>query len=309
MSSSPTVTQDSWESRIQLAAQILGLSVQEIEEGLASKEIGIKNVPFALEMLSDEACFPFGAFAQVFHDQKGCDKGPVRWAYEKLRKPNGQTEKASKMDPETILLKEKYGYKAKLDDVPSEKLLEDYDPEKVQSPIARVLKSRYGDNAVIVLDPETNQLAIGETLDLMTEVDRGQPIPEQVMVNGVLVRPLAVGEQPKLIVPEDPMFAGHPLKRNRSTVNHVNWEDVPTTARQLSRIIVERGQINPNDRLAVASFIDLAKNGIDALKGIYPEAYLDFRERAEEGDLPKLVIDLKKAKAQHPFSVGRNRRF
>jgi len=123
------------------------------------------------------------------------------------------------------------------------------------------------------------------------------------------------------MVEEDPLFPGQPLKRGRSVNNRVNWNGIDIELRQLCRIIVEREEIDPNDKLDINKFMkmvsmsnDIAKasdgatTSISGLKTIYADAYLEFRERKVSGDLPKLTIAMAEAngKKQNPFGVNRS---
>ena len=308
---------DSWDQRIQLAAQYMGISVIEVETCLASETIGVEKEPFGMESLNEEI-IRFSDFSKVFADNQKVKIGRVRLAYNALTK--GQSSKTSlvkdSVDPDLAFLKENFGYDIKLDDISNEQLISMYEPNKLQHPVTRVLKKRYGAKRVIVLDPETGKIDIDATLELMSDADRnilvgGVSGGEPYSLNGVLVRPLAIGEEPVMIVDEDPMFSGHPLRKNYSTQNHVNWKDVGIPERQFCRIVVNRGEINAKEKLSVSRLLELARNGVLAMGEVFPEAYLEYRERKSDDSLPKLKIDLKKVwdKVQNPFNIGKNRSF
>lgn len=310
ISSSTQTTQDSWESRIQFTAQILGLTPEEVVESLASDEIGIDKEPLGLEMLSDENILRFADFSKVFRDGKGVKMGKIRLAYNKLIKPNGQSEKATKLDARTLELKEKFGYKVKMADAKNEDLLDFYDTARPNDPVTRTLHGRYGDTPVIALDPDTGEVAIAESLDVMTDVDRGIEPPDTILVNDVLVRLVAIGIQPDLELDEDPLFPGQPLRRDRSSENHISWKGINHEVRQFCRIIHEQDEIDRHNRLALASFIDIAKKGFIALKDIYPESNLIFRDRRKVGELPRLKVLLDGSnRKQSPFKISGNRKF
>jgi hypothetical protein len=97
-----------------------------------------------------------------------------------------------------------------------------------------------------------------------------------------------------------------PLRDGSSTVNFRDWSQIEHNARQLCRIIVERGEINPENKEAVLRLLERARN-ITALIEAYPEAELDFREKQQRDDLPKLKVPLgsTSGKPQNPFGIRR----
>jgi len=295
---------DSWESRIQNAATFMGLTTSEVEEGL--KEIGAEKEPAGLEMLSDEEVTPFGDIRAVFCDRLKIPIAKVRMAMKCLRGPKGSV-KTDTLDPEILMLKQKYGIKFKMEDVDPSELLEHYHPEQPNHPVTVALKKRFGSDAVIVFKPDSKVIDIEATANYMADMAQGLPLEETVESDGVLVRVHPIGVVPNEMVEEDPLFPGQPLKRGRSVNNRVNWAGIDITSRQLCRIIVLRDEIDPNDKLDINKFMKLVTKGIPELKGIYPEAYLEYREQKASGDLPKLTIAMAEAngRKQNPFGVNR----
>jgi len=308
-SSTISSTIDSWESRIQAAATFMGLSTKTVENGL--KSLGVEKEPSGLEMLSDESITPFGDIRAVFCENPIYGSIPiakVRMAMKYLRGPKG-SNKTDTIDPELIALKNKYGIRMKLEDVEPSELLEHYHPEQPNHPITTALKKRFGDKPIIVFKPDTKIVDIEETANYIADLEQGFPEQETIEVNGRLVRTYPVGQVPNQMVEEDPLFEGSPLKRGRSIVNRLNWAEITPDTRKFCRIIVERREIDLNDRFALGELFRLAKNGIEELKKNYLEADLEYRERAHKGDLPKLLMSMEETnKKQNPFNVN-NRKY
>ena len=302
-------TPDSWENRIEQAAIFLGLKPEEVEAGL--KELGVEKEPAGLEMLSDEEVTLFGDIRKVFGDDKEIPIAKVRMAMKYLRGPK-DSPKTDSLSTEAYKMKEKYGVKLKLEHIPTEQLLEDYNPNRSDHPITLVLKKRFGDNPVIAFKPDSTEVDIEATANYITDLDVGYAVEETVESQGELVRLYKVGEVPHQVIEEDPMFEGYPLKRGRSTINRVKWLDVPIEERQFIRILVESNEIDPNDRRDIRDILDIAEtDGIAGLKKEFPEAALTWRERKNMDSLPNLVMSMEQAtrvNSQNPFGI-KNRQY
>jgi len=302
-----TSTPDSWESRIEQAATFLGITPKEVETALA--DLGVEKEPAGLVMLSDESITPFGDLMKVFGDALGIKIAKVRLASKYLRGPK-DSPKTSSINPETIKMKEKYGVKLKLDHIPTDQLLEDYNPSRNDHPITIVLKKRFGDQSVIVFKPDSTEVDIEATANYIADLDQGYGEEETIESQGELVRLFRVGEIPSQVIEEDPMFEGYPLKRGRSNVNRVNWADVPIEERQFIRLLVETDTIDPNDRRDVKEVLEISSSeGMKLFKSEFPEVALIWRERKNLNSLPNLVMTMKQAsqlKQQNPFGINRS---
>jgi len=306
-----TSTSDSWEARIQAAATFMGLSVQTVEKGL--KELGVEKEPSGLEMLSDDSITPFGDIRSIFCDNGLFGKIPlakVRMAMKYLRGPK-DSNKTDSIDPEILNLKQKYGFKLKMEDIEPSELLEHYHPDKPNHPVTIALKKRFGDKPVIVFKSDSKVVDIDATANYMADLEQGFPEQETVEVDGTLVRVYSIGQIPNEMVDEDPLFEGKPLKRDRSIVNRVNWAGIEYAVRAFCRIIVDRGDVDVNDRFQVKELIQMASKGIPELKKMYPEADLECRELQKKGELPKLVMPMEEmnGRKQNPFGINKNRNF
>jgi len=313
-----TTSIDSWENRIKSAATFMNLTPEVVESSL--KSLGVEKEPAGLEMLSDESITPFGDLRTIFCD--GLIKVPiakVRLAMKYLRSSK-DSPKTDTIDPELVSLKTKYGIKMKIEDVNPVELLEYYHPEQPNHPITIALKKVFGDKKVIAYKSDSSVVDIEATSNYITDLAQGFPEQETIDSDGMLVRLYAIGQIPNQIIEEDPLFEGSPLKRGRSIVNRINWENVQLSIRQFCRIIVARNDLDVSNRFNLTEFMRLVKldsddfnknlhpNGLmPNLREVYPEAYLEYRELAQKNELPKLTMtmDQSNSKKQNPFNINR----
>lgn len=276
------------------AATHLGVSEDQLDEVLKTNGWN--------DYLGDQEIFKFSDFHEAFKDKP---IGRVRLAYRELT-VGGKTETAT--NPRLEELK-KLGIKINSSNVPAADLFNLYNPKLKDDPITQELKKRYGEKAVVLFKPGTNQVAVNETIGYVSDLDLGF-ITEQetVMVNGELIRPVPIGHIPDQVLDEDPLFPGSPLRNQRSIVNHRDWTNVTHECRQFCRIIVDRNEIDPNDTQSVVNLLKMATgpNAMDGLIEMWPGVRLAMKELETDGDLPKLKIrpGLKK---NLPF--GNNRRY
>lgn len=307
----PVGSQDTWESRINSASAMLGKSFQETEQIL--KSLGVEKETNGLAMLSDEEVTPFGDLRRAFCEESNVPIAKLRMAIKHLR-GSKEAEKASEIDPEVVMLQQKFGYTRKLKDVDPTELIEYYNPLKISSPIAKVLKDHFGDKNVIAFKPGTKEVAVEQTIDYISDLEQGLEVMDSVDVDGSLVKLYPIGVIPDQAVEEDPLFEGHSLRRGRSQVNHVNWTNVKLEARQFCRLVVKEQEIDPNDKLDVRTLVKLAEEGLASLKKVYPEVDLLFRQLTEDDELPKLRLKISEiqngssygGKKGNPFAINRN---
>lgn len=304
----PTVP-DTWENRIEQAANVMGLSPSEVETILATKGYEITKEPCGLQMLSDEEVTPFGDLRKLFCETNEVAVPKLRMAIRFLRGPK-DSPKTTEIDTDMVALQTKYGFRMRMEDLGAEELLPHYKPNK-KNRIYEALIKKYGTKAIIAFKPDTTDVAINETLNYIADLENDLPEEEAIDVDGELVKLYPVGVIPNQVVDEDPLFAGQPLKRGRSIVNRVNWSEIDHDMRQFARILVNRNEIDPNDRMHVRQLmVDLEE--VSDINKIYPEAYMEYKELKRKGDLPKLVLSLNEAstKRNDPFGVRNvNRRY
>jgi len=289
---------NTWESRISAAAQALNTTPEALEAALLA--MGIQKA-MGLEMLGDDDVFKFGDFREAFKDH---GIAALRMAM-KFLKGGKKAEDRTEVDPRTVQLTA-LGYKVKLDDAPTDQLLRLYDPAKPSDPVTNALRKRFDDKPVIAFD-NSGKVAVEATVEYVSGLEQGWPVQETIMVEGKLAKLWKVGEKPNLMAEEDPLFPGQPLRNGCSTVNARNWSKVDKRSRQLCRVILNRGEIEPNNPEAVLRLLERAELTSDALPKAYPEADLELRELEARSDAPKLMVPVggTAAKPQNPFGVKR----
>ena len=307
MNSNTSVT-GSLDERIQQAAQILGKSVEQVEQELTTI-LGPKSADWQ-GLIESEEFVKFGDLMNAFHDSS---KAPspiavVRKAVSVLRvSPENKQETLS---PRMAELKSMFGIKPTLATVDSADLFKAYVADKPSDPVTLELQKRYGDKAVMAYKPGTKDIAVEETISYITDLAQGLPEQTSIYVDGDLARLYPVGKAPSEMIDEDPLFQGQPLIRGRSAVNSINWEGVDLETRQLITIAVNRRELNNvYDRLAMIRLAkDAREGGYKTIKVVFPEAALAFNEMKEDGSLPKLKIRTNSQKGNNPF-LSKNRSY
>jgi len=299
---------DSWESRITEAAKIIGKTPTEVEAILNAKPYCITKDPNRLEMISDEEVVPFGDLRKMFCDDNEVTLPQLRLAMKWLRGPKNST-KATEVDTDIFSLHAKYGIENKIEDLDIELLLPFYKPNK-KNHIHDILINRYENRfgPIIAFNPESNEIAIEAIINYVSDLESGLPQEESIEVNGELVRLYRVGQVPNEQLEEDPLVPETPLRRGRSTFNRINWNGIQLETRQFFRVLLINGDINASDRVGLRTILT---KSIQDLKTIFPESYLDFKEKKLNGELPTLKVStsaISKSK-QNPFSIKTNRTY
>ena len=304
------LSNDSWESRIEQFTSVVGLTTEQVEQALAQNPFELtKETPYVLEMLSDETVTPFGDFRKIFSDNTNykISLPKLRMGIKFLRGPKEKREDASsKIDPDLLKLQTMFGIKTQMSDLEPEQLIPYYNPTK-QNIISETLKDKFGSKKVIAFYPSSKKVAVEDTINYIVDLQNGLPEENTIEVDGELVRLYPVGKVPNQTVDEDPMFHNQPLKRERSIINRINWDGISKPLRQISRIIIDTNEINPNDKIHVRLLMNDIREGMETVKKSFPEAYLKFREMQERNELPKLEISVNdvETKQNNPFGINR----
>jgi len=269
-----------------------------------TKKLGLIESIIGLEGLNDDEKVKFGDYREIMKDVPivivRMSWAGLRGAKKDISVHTGKG--TEEVDDRTAALRA-LGLKVRLEDADPMQLFKLYLPDKPSDPVSTALKKRYQDKPVVAFRDD-GTVALTETIQYLSDLEQGYPASENVMVDGKLAKLWPVGVRPSTMVEEDPLFPGQPLRNNYSTVNHRNWAKVSLCERQMCRIIVERGDIDPNNQDAVLRLLERAE--ASSLDVAYPGADLEFRERAKKDTLPKLKVELGAlTKPQNPFGVRR----
>ena len=306
MSTQNTSVPDSWESRIEQFAKIIGRSIQEVEAALAEEPLKLtKDETYILEMLSDENITKFGDFRSLFCDSKNVSLPKLRLGMKYLRGSKEQRETGTDtVDPDIVDLQIKYGFKTRFSDLGPDELIPYYNPEK-QNRVYKALKDIFGEKPVIAFKPDSKKVAVEETVNYITDIKDGLPEEKAIEVDGELVKLYSVGRIPHEVIEEDPLFEGKPLKRGRSIVNRMNWTNISKEIRQFARIAINRNDIDPNDRINIRTLFNPSAT-LKTLNEIYPEAHMEYKELKLKDELPKLQLSLDDVNgSNNPFNINR----
>lgn len=291
-----------WNSRIQSAAQALGIPPEDLTTLLDAK-IGIaQDADTGLDMLDDEEVFKFGDFRDAV-------PGPIaklRLAFKCLR-GGKKAEDRGNADERTAAL-QALGHKAKLEYAETAELLKLYSPEKTTNdPVTQILADRFEGRKIIAFKDD-GAIALMECVIYATDLEQGLvEETDAIMVDGKLTKLWPIGVVPDTMIDEDPLFPGRALHNNRSQINHRDWSNVPLATRQFCRIILTRGDINVENRDAVLRLVENAQGDTSKLAAVYPEADLDYREAKKRDELPKLKVALSaQRKPNNPFGIKRS---
>lgn len=286
-------------NRIEAASKLLEITEAELKSKLA--QMGLSEDDF-----NDDRVFKFCDlidFARSPFAQKPI--ATMRKVYHVLR--TGKLPGSGSAPPNDRVSDLKaLGYRVKIDDADASTLIANYLPGKPNDPVTVALRKRFNDQKVIAFTSD-GKVAIEETFNYIADLEQGFPPQDAIEVNGALERLWPVGVVPDMMLDEDPLFPGSPLRNNRSIVNQRNWSKVDFEARQLCRIIIDNDHVDTNDREAVIKLIERAEKGVKALQEIYPDDDLDFRELKKQNNLPKLKVSLqeKSKHSNNPFGVNR----
>lgn len=303
-SNASTAQVDTWESRVQNIANALGTTSEHVQKILT----GMGYDPATgLEMMDDDDVTKFGDFRDAFNpplpsplEGQTVDTVPLiklRLAF-KFAKGSKKTEDRTGVDARTLQLRQ-LGFKVSLQEANLALLLPLYLPGQPNDAVSLALKKRFHDQPVIAFKAD-GTVAVAETIAYAADLEQGMAFQESIMVDGELSVLLPVGVLPSIVLEEDPLYEGKPLRGGRSTVNHRNWTGINHEARQLIRVILERNEINVDDREAVIRLMARSAK-LPEMKETYPEAWLEFRTRKTADTLPSLKLVPKSAKPNNPF--------
>lgn len=289
---STTENTQEFESRITAAASTLGVSTDDLK-----LKLGVSSI----EMLDDDDVLKFGDLRELFKE-----KGPaaVRLAFKQLKGGKKSKREIEETGSGRIEELRALGLKVRLEDADPASLLKVYLPDKPSDPVTNALRKRFGEKPIIAFRDD-GTVALTETCQYLADLEQHFPERKEIMVDGKLTQLWPVGCKPYNVVDEDPLFPGQPLRNGYSLVNHRNWTNISLRNRQLCRIILERGDIDPDNREAVLRLLERAQEA--ELAEAYQEAELEFRNREIRDTLPKLKVELGLLtnKPNNPFGVRR----
>ena len=189
-------------------------------------------------------------------------------------------------------------------------LIEAFDPEESDNPVAEILKKKSKGNAFIVFDTG-RQVNRTNTLKLLQELKEGYPPRKDIDVDGKIKKVYKIGNLPDNFAEENPLYSGRPLRLDETCdQTGRSWSGIPLEVRQLIRLAVKSGEVEVSiDKAHDLLDVALQENAFDNLAKRYRNAAVKFDELEGTGDLPKLKVALGNAGNSHPFEGGRKVQF
>ena len=175
-----------------------------------------------------------------------------------------------------------------------------YDPEEPSNAVGRRLNTMANNEPFVVFESGRVVDTI-TTLKLLLEIKQSRLAGrERIEVNGDIRRVYKIGQLPDLMIEEDPLYPGRPLRPD-GTCDQTgrSWAGISMEVRQLIRLAVETNELDVSIESA-HNVMDLIMKGEDAAKRLrarYQKAAIKFDELNKCGNLPKLIM-----------SVGQNKR-
>ena len=287
------------EDRVAAIAAVLGKSVEEIWAILRDKDLGINALDDIQYIKEGQVLNAFGADLPK-EDPKRPSRAQLGKVVSLLYSKNPDLS-ATKDRLDALAIETGVDLRLGIKDLSVEQLVPYFDPTNPSDRISRELKTRFNSIPVLVFDPGTKNLNVAQTIVAMKRIERGAEPLKIILVNGSLVRPVAVGSTPDQFVDEDPLFPNQPLEEGVSVNNFIDWSKVPMNVRQFCRLLLETGVVNPRDEARIAELVKTIEHGLTALSSVYKSADLNFRERESEGTLPKLRIPQSGNRKNYPF--------
>lgn len=282
-------------SRIKDAAAVLDIKAEELAVKL--KELGIDDTPETMDIIEDDDVFQFGDLAKKLDTPVV----KIRLAF-KVLKGNKPSKQRQGVTEDTLRLRRLGVKEDSIKNTDLETLLKEFKMGKPDDIVTRELIRRYGKKAYIVPD-HNGRPDILETLGVITDMETGLDLPEGVRTKNGFMKLVVPGEKPDMIFDEDPMFPNNRLSTTqRSAVNHISYDGVSETNRQLIRLLVNKCVFDPSSKVAATLVVNQAKT--DELKELYCEEATELAKLIKLGRAPALKIDLETLrgpKANNPF--------
>lgn len=195
-----------------------------------------------------------------------------------------------KEDPITDPNQQKYTGKVSL--MTTRQLIELYDWEAPESPVARRLNTLAdGKRFLVYVD---NQKDVETSLQLFNELrDYGEK--DTKIINESVVPVLKVGERLNNVADEHPLFPGVALRPGGLSNAEFEWGKIPLNKKQLLYLAVQSGEVkNTQNGTSDEAYIyeHLERSTLSSLFRAYPKAAAVFANLESIDNLPKLKVQI-----------------
>lgn len=310
-------------SRCEKAAQILGISEQQVSDALV--KAGIEQSDDGAKLLDASTTTESVLAEEVLADLGPKLKRSAAAAILKGRDPFSSTEESSTATSSSGTTqtmawdgtKEALKSLVPVSQWKDRDVLEAFDKDR-ESQFEQELDRRAKGQRFIVLESGDEDASRGnEPIDIelslqLLKKTRRMKIPTIIPGNDQKVRPvyrvteLNIDERVVELCPvcREILFKGY------CEACQINWQDVNDNARAYTALIVEEGMINTRSFSDKKALIGNAMNGVPQLRKAWPSADMKYRELKASDNLPKLkMVRSLPEKIQDPFHTAGNRSY
>lgn len=182
-------------------------------------------------------------------------------------------------------------------------LLQAYNPNDINSPVAKRLKELSRGQKFIVFSPGTTNVVVDVSAKLLEEIMKGYPERTEYELDGKFVRTYPVGEGISTFADENPLYPNRPLRPD-GTCDQTNrsWNGVPFYVKQLVYLAVGRNGVTFDKAHTIFDIV----TGPDAEKKLiarYPKVAVELDEAIASSTAPllKVKLDNSSKKSNSPF--------
>lgn len=179
----------------------------------------------------------------------------------------------------------------KVNNMSLRQLIESFDPEDLESKVAKRLASISRGEAFLVYSSPGN-IDADVSAKLLSEIKQGYPGRKTVIANNTPKAVYKLGDAPDNFVDENPLYPGRMLRPD-GTCDQTgrSWEGVPLEIKQLIHLAIK--DMNLTFDMA-HNLIDMAvaPDAMDKIRKRYHNAVLQFEELKKRNSLPSLIVFL-----------------
>lgn len=187
-------------------------------------------------------------------------------------------------------------------------LIAEYDPKQPRNPFGERLKTLSEGKRFLVFNDDGTVNA-EESVKLFDELEDFEE-RETATVDGKPRKVYRVGDRPGRTADEHPLYPGVALRAGGRSEADCNWGEIPLKTRQVYRLAVEVGELNPAEFREADLHMEATTRTEEEILRLYRKAAVRWQELDSIGKLPPLKVTLGGEKKQsersnHPFGAHR----
>ena len=171
-------------------------------------------------------------------------------------------------------------------------LVEAFDPDEADSPVAQRLIQKVGTNPFIVWDDDHGKILIDSSVECLEDIIGNYPKRDSMVVDGVTRPVLPIGIRPNIYADENPVVPCEILRRDGTSAKNVEWGSIDIEIRKLLRVALAdtKELVVPNE---YQCWKEVTGKSLEEIGRMYPAAFLRYKELRSANTEPKLRIGLK----------------